>query len=75
MMRFTAADWELVVGPGPLRFHQRVAGELVEGLANELGASPAEVDPLALATTLGDRADTAIGLDLAGAGESFAIRA
>ncbi len=52
MMRFTAADWELVVGPGPLRFHQRVAGELVKGLANELGASPAEVDPFALATSI-----------------------
>jgi hypothetical protein len=63
------------MGAGPLGLECGVTGRFVEHLPEELRASPAHVDPLAVAAGLRHRSDPAEVLDLAGIGESVAVGA
>src|SRR5271165_807512 len=75
MVAVPLVDLLAVIGTGPLALWDRVAGPFVERLPEELRASPAHVDPLALAAGLRHRSDPAEVLDLAGIGESVAVGA
>ena len=75
MVAVPFVDLLAVIGPGPLGLGDGMAGPFVERLPEELRASPAHVDPLAVAAGLRHRSDPAEVLDLAGIGESVAVGA
>ena len=54
----------VVVGASPGRVPDRLSGELVKGLSDEIGASQSAVDQAGFATFLGDRRNAGISLQL-----------
>ena len=57
MMAFTSGTLLLIEGGGPITETHRVASKFVEGLAEEFGAGPAEVNPRAFAASFGYRSN------------------
>lgn len=63
----------LIEGPSPEGLGNGAGGPFDEGLTKEFGAGPAPVDPVALATTLGNWRDPCELLKSRGGGESVAL--
>src|ERR1051325_7122844 len=63
-MVFAAGTHLIVISAGPLRETDRLIGELMKRLLDELRASQAMVNPKRLSTTFGNRSDSRVGLHL-----------
>ena len=73
MMGQTLCGELVIEGSGPLGVVNRLSGEFMKALANELGASQTPVDPAGLATAFGDRSNPGKIFDLRGAFETVPV--
>ena len=72
---FAASPLLAIEGLGPVTRAAGMFGKLVEGLTPELGTGQAPMDPMLVATLLGDRGDPVALLNLEGGLKPIPIRA